>query len=111
MILPPFSCLLSVALSLPMHRRFMDHLQDTRFSGASGYVQFEDKKADRTGIVDIMQFVNNISHMVGSYHHDKPAKERMTLNSSLIYWVDGEKPIDGRPGRLVVVLLGSSRFI
>jgi len=78
----------------------MYFLNNTRFSGASGPVQFAG--ADRTGIISINQFIGNKSQFIGQFSADvqRNASERMMLLDSSIQWMtrDGLPPSDGTPG-------------
>ena len=89
----------------------MYFLNNTQFSGASGPVEFAG--ADRTGIINILQFVGNKTRFVGQFSADthRNASERMTLLEKTIHWMttDGLPPSDGTPGLFHIVLL--SRFL
>ena len=68
-----------------------------RFSGASGPVEFLG--ADRTGIMNVQQYVGNKSHLIGQYKATGASKEKdLTLHMSAIDWLSGGKPSDGRQG-------------
>ena len=71
----------------------MKHLNKTDFMGVSGPVQF--KGADRSGIINIHQYIVNRSVSLGQYLPDRNASERLKLNVSLIKWMTGETPMDG----------------
>ena len=72
----------------------MSHLNNTNFIGASGPVRFSG--ADRTGIINIHQYITNSSTLIGQYIPDKNISERLGLNISQVRWVTGDKPTDGR---------------
>ena len=78
-------------------RQFANELSRVRFSGASGPVEFLG--ADRTGIMNVQQYVGNKSHLIGQYKATGPSKEKeLTLHMSAIDWLSGGKPSDGRQG-------------
>jgi len=78
----------------------MYFLNNMRFSGASGPVQFVG--ADRTGIISINNFIGNKSQFVGQFSADvhRNASDRISLMDSSIQWMtkDGLPPSDGTPG-------------
>ena len=80
--------------------RFKEFMNNTHFIGSSGPVQFVG--ADRTGIVDIHQSINNRSIHIG-YYTPGPggagdSNGTLELNKSMIVWPSGEQPRDGRVG-------------
>ena len=75
----------------------MKHLNKTNFMGVSGPVQF--RGADRSGIINIHQYLDNVSVPLGQYLPDRNANERLKLNLSQIRWMTGEVPRDGRQSK------------
>jgi len=78
-------------------RRFMSYLNNTHFVGASGPVAFAG--ADRTGIININQHIDNGSQMVGQFSPEvnRNLSERLELDETIIRWMtsDGKHPTDG----------------
>ncbi|KAI0225558.1 hypothetical protein LSAT2_023695 [Lamellibrachia satsuma] len=76
-------------------KQFAKELTSVRFSGASGPVEFQG--ADRTGIINVHQYVGNRSRQIGQYKSNKQnKKQQLTLDLSAIFWLGGERPSDGR---------------
>jgi len=79
-------------------QKFMHTLNELKFSGASGPVQFDG--AERTGIININQHIGEIPRLVGQYMPDKlNLSERLSVNESAIVWLtmSGTRPSDGIP--------------
>ena len=69
--------------------------------GVSGPVQF--RGADRSGIINIHQYIVNRSVPLGQYLPDRNESERLKLNVSQIKWMTGETPLDGSQSMYDVV--------
>ena len=83
----------------------MSFINETRFDGASGPVQFTG--ADRKGIINIYQHSNRLPadeqpFMVGQFIPDRNASEQFQFNRSAVTWAAGTVPDDGRPRELNV---------
>lgn len=72
----------------------MSYLNTTHFIGVSGPVAFSG--ADRSGIIDILQFVGNESEIVGQFNPEPNdnVTSRLYLNHSIIHWPTGYVPPD-----------------
>jgi len=73
-------------------------LNELRFSGASGPVQFDG--AERTGIININQHIGDSTHMIGQYLPDRTnISDRLYVNSTAIIWQTPSRtiPTDGSP--------------
>ena len=83
-------------------RKFAKMLANVRFSGASGPVEFNG--ADRTGIINVHQYVGNRTRQIGQFKSHKEAKkQQLTLDLSAVNWLGGEIPSDGRQGGLPIL--------
>jgi len=73
----------------------MSVLNHNQFAGASGPVQFVG--ADRSGIINVEQYVGNGTRQIGQYIPDRNESERLTIIDHQVRWLTGSVPSDGRP--------------
>lgn len=77
-------------------------VEATNFSGVSGTIRFRGGPS-RFSVIEIMQWYNNKTHLVGQFHpnlsDDKPVilGGVLKINESAVVWytVDGKPPEDG----------------
>lgn len=79
--------------------QFVEIIQNTDFNGVSGRIKFVSG-ASRMTVIDIVQWVNNKTRIVGSFHPNSSGSvtdHRFELNVSAIVWLtlDGKQPGDG----------------
>lgn len=79
-------------------RRLVEIIEQTDFYGVSGRVKF-GKQSSRLSIINIVQWLDNKTHIVGTFHPNDsdPNGGTLFLNVSLIKWLtpDGKRPSDG----------------
>ncbi|XP_075213197.1 uncharacterized protein LOC142319607 isoform X2 [Lycorma delicatula] len=80
-------------------KHFVEKVEQTDFYGVSGRVEFSHNRPSRLSVVNVIQWLDNKTHKIGTFfpNSSDPNGGTLYLNESLIKWLtpDGKRPVDG----------------
>ncbi|KAG8222593.1 hypothetical protein J437_LFUL002585 [Ladona fulva] len=96
-------------------REFVNQINQIDFNGVSGRIRFVGGPS-RISVINVMQWLNNSTHLVGSFYPNVSEEKGDVIDGNLILseqivWLSGSVPLDGSNPPRVCVLEGLANLL